>query len=101
MNESEPGEYVPAGENARTDVRFDIAQIGAALGLDPQIVDAAAHSEFGSPQGALLDSRHVQRLAELLLADQPLADREAALLQFGAYTPRADVGDGIGDAPGR
>jgi hypothetical protein len=38
-------------------------------------------------------------LAEVLLPDEPLDRREAALMRLGAFTPRRDADWGLGDAP--
>ena len=40
-------------------------------------------------------------MAEVIIGDQSLPEQEAALMQLGAYTPRADDTWGVGDeAPG-
>lgn len=96
-----PGEYAPAGETQGQDSRFAADQIAAAFGVAIARVERAIAGEFGLNAGALVDSRQAQRLAEVLLTDKPLPEREAALMQLGAFTPRADQAWGLGEtAPG-
>ena len=55
-------------------------------------------SELARAPNDRVDSRQAQRLAEVILGDAPLADREAALMRLGAFTPRPDHDWGIGEA---
>lgn len=90
-----PSEYTPAGERARVNASFTGDQIATALAVDPALVRAAIRGEFGADAGARFDSKQAQHLAEVILGDQPLAEREAALLRLGAYVPRADQESGL------
>jgi hypothetical protein len=54
--------------------------------------------EFGLATTAQVTSRQAQHLAEVILGDQPLAIREAGLMQLGAFTPRSDHDWGVGEA---
>jgi hypothetical protein len=88
-------EYAPAGEAADLDRTFQVAEIAEAFGVEQARVERAVEGEFGA--GATIDSRAVQHLAEVLLVDQPLAEREAAMMVLGAFTPRPDHQDGLGE----
>jgi hypothetical protein len=97
-----PGEYAPAGELQGQDARFSFDQIAAAFNVERATVDRVAIDELGPHVECGVTSREAQRLAELLLPDQPLAEREAALMTLGAFTPRPDAEWGLGDtAPGQ
>jgi hypothetical protein len=52
--------------------------------------------EFGAT-GTPVDSKQAQQLAEVLLGDQPQDLQMAALMTLGAYTPRPDHTDGLGE----
>jgi hypothetical protein len=96
-----PGEYAPAGELQGEDARFSLDQIAAAFAVDPAAVARAVEAEFGRHALRGVTSREAQRLSEVLLPDQPLPEREAALMTLGAFTPRRDEEWGLGDtAPG-
>ena len=96
-----PSEYTPDGERARVNASFTGDQIATAFAVDPARVRAAIQGEFGADAGARLDSKQAQHLAEVILGDQPLAEREAALMRLGAYVPRADQESGLDErAPG-
>lgn len=96
-----PGEYAPAGEAAGEDRTFSLADVAAAFAVDPDRVRRAFAGEFRLGDGGRVDSRQAQHLAEVMLTDLPLAEREAALMQLGAFTPRPDQIWGIGEtAPG-
>jgi hypothetical protein len=92
-----PGEYAPAGEAQGIDQRFTANQIAAALAVEIDRVHRAMAGEFGLSADESVDSRQAQHLAEALLADQPMAEREAALMQLGAFTPRPDQDWGLGE----
>jgi hypothetical protein len=89
----------PAGEERGVGARFTAADVAAAFGVDEAAVRRAIAEDSGSPAGAPIDSRRAQRLAEVLLRDEPLDGREAALMRLGAFTPRRDAEWGLGDAP--
>jgi hypothetical protein len=96
-----PGEYAPAGELQGIHSRFSASQIAAAFGVAVERVHNALAGEFELDPAATVDSRQAQHLAEVMLTDEPLDIREAALMSLGAYTPRADQDWGVGEtAPG-
>lgn len=96
-----PGEYTPSGEAQGQYENFSSAQVAEAFGVDIGRVHNAMEGEFGLGPDDSVDSTQAQNLAEVLLGDQPLDRREAALMQLGAYTPRADHEWGSGEtAPG-
>ncbi len=90
---------LPAGEDQGIGMRFSAAEIADAFAVGIDRVERALAGELGRFPGDQVDSREAQDLAEALLADRPLAEREAALMQLGAFTPRRDVADGLGDDP--
>ena len=96
-----PGEYAPAGELQGIGEAFSADQVAAAFNVAVDRVHNAMAGEFRLGPNASVDSQRAQQLAEVMLADQPLDIREAALMTLGAYTPRADQAWGIGEtAPG-
>lgn len=96
-----PGEYVHAGEKQGVGARFTGDRIAAAFGVDPVRVDRAMAGEFGLDTSASVDSRQAQQLAEVILGDQTLDVRQAALMKLGAFTPRSDAAGDLGEkAPG-
>ena len=98
---SGPGEYAPAGEAQGVGDTFTVDQVAAAFGVGEDRVRRAMSGEFALTESASLDSRQVQHLAEVLLADRPQPDREAVLMELGAFTPRPDQAWGLGEkAPG-
>jgi hypothetical protein len=98
-NDEQGGAPLPAGERQGINAAFTAAQIARAFDVDPATVERAIAGEFGGSPEARVDSRQAQRLSEVLLFDQPLENREAALMQLGAFTPRPDEVWGIGDEP--
>ncbi len=94
-HDDQPGEYTPAGEAVEPGRTFSVAEIATAFDVTPVRVEQAIAGEFGS--AITLDDRAVQHLAEALLVDKPLAEREAALMELGAFTPRADHDTGLGE----
>jgi hypothetical protein len=94
-----PGEYAPAGEAQGEDARFSAGQIAGGFEVEIDRVHRAMSGEFGLGAEGRVDSRQAQHLAEVILGDQPLAEREAALMRVGAFTPRPDHGWGIGESP--
>ena len=96
-----PGEYAPAGEAAGESASFSVADVARAFGVETVRVHRAFSGEFGLDDNARIDSRQAQHLSEVILTDLPLADREAALMRLGAFTPRPDQIWGVGEtAPG-
>jgi hypothetical protein len=96
-----PGEYAPAGELQGIGETFSADQVAAAFNVDVHRVHNAMAGEFRLGPNATVDSRQAQQLAEVMLTDQPLDIREAALMTLGAFTPRADQAWGVGEtAPG-
>jgi hypothetical protein len=93
-----PGEYAPSGEAEGGSRRFTAERVATAFGVATDRVHRAMAGEFGLHPGDQIDSRQAQHLAEVILGDQPLAEREAALMRLGAYTPRPDHQWGIGEA---
>ncbi len=93
-----PGEYVPSGEAQGVGARFSVADVASAFSVAPERVRNALAGEFGANERDHIDSRQAQHLAEVLLVDAPLAEREAALMKLGAFTPRADHEWGVGEA---
>ena len=96
--QSAPGEYAPAGEAQGEGSTFAADQVAIAFGVDATAVQRAMASELGLGSTERVDSRQAQQLAELLLQRLPLAEREAALMRLGAFTPRVDHDWGIGEA---
>lgn len=93
-----PGEYAPSGERQGANTTFTADQIGAAFGIATERVHAAMAGELGLDANDQIDSRQAQDLAEAILVDQPQAERDAALMRLGAFTPRADHQWGVGEA---
>jgi hypothetical protein len=93
-----PGEYAPSGEAQGERSRFTAAQLAAAFDTSVERVERALTAELGLGSVERVDSRQAQQLAEVLLFNLPLAEREAALMRLGAFTPRADHDWGIGEA---
>ncbi len=96
-----PGESAPAGELQGIDATFSADSVAEAFGVALNRVHNAMAGEFQLQPDATVDSRQAQLLAEVILTDQPLDRREAALMTLGAFTPRPDQSWGVGDtAPG-
>jgi|SRR3954470_23758469 len=93
-----PGEYAPAGEAQGMTASFSAEQVGRAFDVAVDRVHRAMAGEFGLGPSAQVTSRQAQHLAEVILGDQPLATREAALMLLGAFTPRSDHDWGVGEA---
>jgi hypothetical protein len=88
----------PPGEDGGIGARFSAGQVAAAFGVDEERVARAVAGEFGLTEGVAIDSWQAQQLAEVLLGDEPLDRRQAALMRLGAFTPRSDADWGLGDA---
>ncbi len=96
-----PGEYAPAGEAQGELAHFTADEVAAAFGTDIKRVERAMAGELHLAADGRIDSQQAQQLAEALLTDLPLAEREAALMRLGAFTPRPDHAGGFGEkAPG-
>lgn len=93
-----PGEYSPAGEAQGTNETFTADAVADAFGVAVERVHNALRGEFALGPEARVDSRQAQHLAEVILGDLPQAEREAALMRLGAFTPRPDHDWGIGEA---
>ena len=95
-SEERVGEYAPAGEDSGVRATFTRDQIATAFGVDPDRVQRAMTGEFGS-DATRVDSRQAQHLAEVLLGDLPQDRQLAALITLGAFTPRPDHVEGLGE----
>jgi hypothetical protein len=96
-----PGEYAPAGEAQGAAETFAAGQVATAFGVGLDRVHEAMAGELGLAPASPVNSRQAQYLAEVLLADRPLAERSAVLMELGAFTPRPDQEWGLGEtAPG-
>ncbi len=96
-----PGEYTPAGEGQGLGATFTADQVAGAFDVAIDRVHRALAGEFGLQADGRVDSRQAQHLAEVILGDQSLDVRQAALMRLGAFTPRADQEWGMGEtAPG-
>src|SRR5690349_9124339 len=87
----------PPGEDRGIGARLAAGQVAAAFGVDEARVVRAVAGEFGLADAVTIDSRQAQWLAEVLLGDEPLDRRQAALMDLGAFTPRSDADWGLGD----
>lgn len=81
----------PPGEDQGLNTEFTASAVAEAFGVDIDRVYKAMQGEFGLDERGTVDSRQAQHLAEVILGDQPMDQQEAALMQLGAYTPRADT----------
>jgi hypothetical protein len=90
-------EQTPAGEGQGIRRRFSADQVAAAFDVSLDRVERAMAGEFGKRPGETVDSRQAQHLAEVLLGDHALGERQAGLMQLGAFTPRTDDAWGLGD----
>jgi hypothetical protein len=91
----------PTGATPAPGNVFTAGQIAEAFSLSQERVERAIREAFGPRAVGGVNDKQAQDLAEELLADRPLDQREAALLTLGAFTPRADDAWGLGDkAPG-
>jgi hypothetical protein len=92
-----PGEYAPAGEAQGQGAAFTAEQVAGAFGVGLDRVHAAMAGELDLDVIDTVDSQQAQLLAEVLLGDQPLDRRQAALMELGAFTPRSDHEWGSGE----
>lgn len=95
-NTERDGEYAPTGEEGGADATFDREEITRAFSVEPDRVQKAMTGEFGSDD-IRVDSTQAQHLAEVLLGDLPQEEQMAALIKLGAYTPRPDHVEGLGE----
>ena len=93
-----PGEYAPAGEMHGEERRFGGDEVARAFEVATDRVQRAMAGEFGLDATGRVDSQQAQHLAEVILGDRPQAERQAALMRLGAFTPRPDHDWGIGEA---
>ena len=82
-----------------TNATFSADQIATAFDVDPVRVARAMAGEFGLGSSDRIDSRMAHHLSEVILGDLPLDRREAALLNLGAFAPRRDMTEGVGNTP--
>jgi hypothetical protein len=87
----------PKGEENSPVAQFSAAEVAKAFEVELDRIERAMYGEFGLDAGDTISSHKAQQLAEIVLAERPLGDREAALMRLGAYTPRSDVEWGLGD----
>jgi hypothetical protein len=95
-NTTRTGEYAPAGEESGVGATFSLDEIASAFGIERERVHRAMTGEFGSAD-IRVDSKQAQHLAEVLLGDLPQDRQLAALITLGAYTPRPDHVEGLGE----
>ena len=90
-------EYLPAGEAQGTGMVFTAGEIASAFNVAADRVERAFAGEFGLAPDEAVTSKRAQHLAEVMLADRPMDEREAALMRLGAFTPRPDQAWGLGE----
>lgn len=88
----------PVGEEQGEGARFTVDEIASAFKVAVDRIERAVAGEFGASRDDRFDSQAVQHLAEVVLGDQPIDQRQAALMTLGAFTPRTDADYGLGDA---
>ncbi|MFL5758458.1 MAG: hypothetical protein ACJ789_01895 [Thermomicrobiales bacterium] len=88
---------LPHGEENDPAGGFSAADVAEAFEVDLDRIERAIRGEFGYEPNAIISSHQTQALAEVVLAERPIAEREAALMRLGAFTPRSDVEWGLGD----
>ena len=91
------GAYVAAGEDQGLGRLFTADEVATAFAVDIDRIWRAFAGEFKTGQDGRVDSKQAQHLAEVVLGDQALDVREAALMRLGAFTPRPDDDWGLGD----
>jgi hypothetical protein len=88
---------MPPGEANSTSAVFTAEQVAGAFEVETDRIVRAIRGEFGLDSDATVTSQQAQALADVVLAELPMTEREAALMRLGAFTPRRDVEWGIGD----
>ena len=96
--EAGTGEYAPAGEAQGVGDTFSAEQLADAFRVRIGRVHDAMQGELGLGPGERITSRQAAELLEALMPEAPLDQREATLMELGAYTPRRDAERGIGEA---
>jgi hypothetical protein len=87
----------PKGETNAPNLQFTAGMVANAFDVEQERIERAMRGEFGLNADDVISSHEAQQLAEIVLAERPLGEREAALMRLGAYTPRSDVEWGLGD----
>lgn len=95
-NNKREDEWAPFGEERGVHDTFGLEEIARAFEIEPERVQRAMQGEFGSDTERV-DSKQAQHLAEVLIGDQPQDHQMAALMKLGAFTPRTDHNEGIGE----
>lgn len=95
-NTERDGEYAPVGEENGTASKFSLDEIANAFAVESDRVRSAMTGEFGSDD-LTVNSAQAQHLAEVLLGDLPQDQQMAALIKLGAYTPRPDHVERLGE----
>jgi hypothetical protein len=95
-NRDQQNVYIEAGEGMDETATFSVDQIATAFEVEPDRVQRAVDGEFGPGSGDRVDARMARHLTEVVLGDLPQDRRDAALMRLGAFTPRSDASDGIG-----
>lgn len=93
-----PGEYAPAGEAHGAGDTFAAEHLADAFRVRIGRVHDAMQGEYGLGPGDRVTSKQAHDLLEALIPDAPLDQRDAMLMDLGAFTPRRDEERGIGDA---
>lgn len=93
-----PGDYAPAGEAQGAGDTFSAEQLADAFRVRIGRVHDAMRGEYGLGPGERVTNKQAHDLLEALLPEAPLEQREAMLMELGAFTPRRDAEYGIGDA---
>ncbi|HYJ12910.1 MAG TPA: hypothetical protein VEW66_04930 [Thermomicrobiales bacterium] len=95
-DDTHSNDYAPIGEESGVNATFSADAVATAFEVEIDRVHRAMAGEFGQAD-TLVNSRQAQLLAEVLLGDQPQDQQIAALMTLGAYTPRSDHTDGLGE----
>jgi hypothetical protein len=93
-----PGEYAPAGEGQGAGATFAAEQLADTFRVRIGRVHDAMRGEYGLDPGGRVTSKQAHDLLEALLPEAPLEQREAMLMELGAFTPRRDEERGIGES---
>jgi hypothetical protein len=93
-----PGEYAPAGEAQGIGDTFSAEQLADAFRVRIGRVHDAMRGEYDLGPADQITSQQASELLEALLPEAPLDQRQAMLMELGAFTPRGDVERGIGES---